>query len=72
MPKPLKTTNKRMNKLLKQAEANGWRIISCGSGHIKCYSPDGKTISVVSVSPRSDRAVDAAKSVFKKGGLDID
>jgi hypothetical protein len=61
-----------MNKLLKRAESDGWKIIAAGSGHIKCYSPDGKTISVVSVSPRSDRAVEAAKSIFKEGGLTVE
>jgi hypothetical protein len=72
MSKPLKTTNKRMNKLLRKAEGCGWKLVQSGSGHIKCYSPDGKTISVVSVTPRSDRAVEAAKSIFRKGGLNIE
>lgn len=72
MTKALKTTNKRMNQLLKLAEADGWELRMSGGGHIKCYSPDGKTISVVSVTPRSDRAVEAAKSIFRKGGLSIE
>lgn len=61
-----------MNKLLKKAEADGWILKSAGSGHIKCYSPDGKTISVVSASPKTDRSVIAASKIFKEGGLDIE
>ena len=58
-----------MNKLLKEAEKAGWTFDLGNGGHIKCYSPDGKTISTVSVSPKSDRAVKAARSIFQKGGL---
>jgi hypothetical protein len=61
-----------MNSLLKKAEKAGWRLQPTGSGHIKCFSPDKKTISLVSASPRSDRAVIAASKIFKEGGLDID
>ena len=58
-----------MNKLLKEAEKAEWTFDIGRGGHIKCYSPDGKVISTVSVSPKSDRAVMAARNIFKKGGL---
>jgi len=68
--KHVKTSNKELNKLLKKAEQQNWRVLPHKrGGHIKCYSPDKKTIVVIATSTKSLRAIENSKACFKKGGL---
>lgn len=41
---------KELKELLRQAEAQGWRI-QYGSKRIKAYAPDGKTIVTLPSTP---------------------
>lgn len=69
-PKRPKSSNKDIDNLIKIAASQGWRFKGAGKGgHIKCFSPDNKTVVVLPVSTSSPKSVKNAKSFFKKGGL---
>lgn len=56
-------------KLLKAAEAAGWRI-SKGKRHIRVFPPSGRVlvVSTTRVGPRSEKNT---RSQFRKAGLDV-
>jgi hypothetical protein len=66
------TQNKDINRLLKIAGKQGWRIErNRRGGHFKCFSPDGKTIVIVACTTVSRNAVKKARANFEAGGLKI-
>lgn len=65
-----KTNNKDLDKLLKKAEKEMWRIDKRGSGHIQCLSPDKETIVVVA-SSASSKQLHIVRGRFRKGGLNV-
>jgi hypothetical protein len=66
-----KSSNKELDKLVKKAIKAGWRWKEGNGGHIKLFSPDKKTIAVISVSTRHPRAVREAKKSLQIGGLKV-
>lgn len=69
MPKLPKTNKKEVNKMIKLASKEGWRIENSKGGHIMCYSPDIETIVTISKTKGSHKVVQDIKSDFAKGGL---
>lgn len=64
--------NKELNKLIKKALNQDWRIKKGkNSAHTKLYSPDHKTIVIVSNSSVSRTGLLNVKNEFKKGGLNL-
>ena len=54
-----------MKRLMKLATDQGWRIVE--SKHVKMYSPNGKDIVVLPVSPSEYRGIKNAKSQRRAG-----
>jgi hypothetical protein len=65
-----RTTNKHINKMIRIADKANWRIKQNRGNHIKCYSPDGKSIVIISGSG-SQRSIKDVRADFKRGGLEI-
>ena len=69
MNKVPQTNNKKVNKLIKDAYREGWRIKQNSGNHIKVYPPQGDIIVIsCSGSIRSEKDV---RSDFKRAGLEI-
>lgn len=61
MTQPVYSSDKELNKLVKELVAEGWTF-SKGNGHGKVKTPCGKRIISVSSSPSSHRAISAMRT----------
>lgn len=61
--------NKDLRKLLKQLEAQGWRIKPSKKG-VKAYSPDGSHVQSIHMTNSDHRAYKNIVRDLKKGGFD--
>lgn len=64
-----KSSNKEVNRLIKIATQQGWRVEIGGSGHVKFFPPDGEIV-VISKTPSSPNS-NRNKWMLKKAGLKI-
>jgi hypothetical protein len=44
-----------MERVIREAERQGWRVEKAGSGHWKCFSPDGRGIVIASDAQQPQR-----------------
>lgn len=65
------SVKKDVEKLLKEAERQGWRIEDRGRRYL-CFSPDRSTIVTVSKTPSAQSALRNILSDLRKGGLVAD
>lgn len=65
----MKNTN--LNHLKTVAVAAGWRVRATKGGHWQFFSPDNKTIILVSGSPGDWRAQRKCAADFKRAGLTV-
>jgi CBS-domain-containing membrane protein len=61
--------DKDLNKLLRKAEKQGWRIVERSSGAILCYSPDGETVATAHKTQSDHRALRNFTAQLRKGGF---
>jgi len=61
MTQPVYSSDKDVNKIVKELLAEGWTF-SKGNGHGKLKTPCGRRIASVSASPSSHRAIDAMRT----------
>lgn len=59
--------SKNLRKLIKDLEAQGWRVEPSRSGW-KCFSPDGVTVVTIHRTPSDHRAGKNILSELRKGG----
>jgi predicted RNA binding protein YcfA (HicA-like mRNA interferase family) len=65
-----KTSDREVNKILKEANRNGWRIVQRNGGHIICYAPNGDDRVTVSASHSDSFALKKVRADFKRAGLE--
>lgn len=65
-----KSSNKDFNKLIKDAEAQGWAVDVTHGGHLKWTSPTGKIV-FSAFSPSDHRSLKNTVSQLKVGGFII-
>lgn len=60
------------NQLIAAAMSQGWRYEESRRGHVRLYSPDGKTIVGHSGTPSDFRAMRNFRSRLKRAGVSLD
>lgn len=63
-------SNPELRKYTKAARKAGWRVEQ-RNGHIKCYSPDGKTLIVMPTTSKSLRGYMNTRASFRRAGLEV-
>jgi hypothetical protein len=66
----IRTTNKDLNKILRQLRKWGWTIERVGTGHVRVMNRDGR-IAVLSSSCSDARGILNAKSDLRKLGAPV-
>ena len=62
------SVKKDVEKLLREAERQGWRIEDRGRRYM-CFSPNGSTVVTVSKTPSAQKALITIRSDLRKGGF---
>lgn len=60
-----------VSDIMAEVQRQGWRVVRDGGGHYKFYSPCGKHIVVVAVSPSDHRAVKNIRARFRRAGAKL-
>lgn len=63
--------HKEVRELVRQLERQGWRV-EHGKGHSKAFSPDGRTIVVLPLTPGGGRWKQNLIAQLRRGGFDPD
>lgn len=58
-----------VDAMVEAAWTAGWWCTRAGSGHVKCYPPDGGRMVVVASTPSDHRTVPNTRSAFRRAGL---
>ena len=61
--------SKDVKKLLKKAEAQGWRVVPTKSGHFWAYAPNGVDKVLVPGSPGDWRALENSRALMRQAGF---
>lgn len=64
------SSNKDFQKLIKEAENQGWEVSRTGGGHLRWMSPEGKVV-FSAFSPSDKRALQNTKKELRIKGFAI-
>lgn len=57
--------------LIRQLERKGYTVKRSRSNHWKVYSPNGRMVSSMAVTPTDTRAISNIKKFLRRAGVDI-
>lgn len=66
-----KVKDRQLDAMIERAWDAGWWCRPAGSGHVMCYSPDGRRMVDVAGTPSDHRTVPNTRSYFRRAGLKL-